>query len=146
MLNILALTVTALFVVPWPVSTESIDCSEVDGQAATVWSHPTRPELVAVLCRHDPLPGWWDSLWIVETASGEAPRIIEVPLHGTEVAHFSWLDCPGPPLAHVVDRTHMGTTTDRVWRIEAGGRVQLVESSRLPRGVLNVRRHVPCLP
>ena len=146
MLNLLVLALTAVFVLPSAASAVTLDCSEVDGEVAVVWPHPARPELAAVLCRHDPLPGWWDSLWIVDTARRDGPRIIRVPLHGTGVAHFSWLDCPGPALAHVVDRTHMGTTTDQVLRVETGGRVQVVESSRLPRGALSVRRHVPCLP
>ena len=121
-----------------------IDCSSVGAELAAAWLHPNRLDLAAVLCRHDPLPGWWDSLWIVETASGDAPRIVELPLHGTGVAGFSWLDCPGPALAHVVDRTHMGTINDRVFRVGSGGRLQVVDSMRLPPGSGGARPHVPC--
>ena len=69
---------------------------------------------------------------------------LEVPLHGTGIARFAWLDCLGPALAHVVDKTHMGTLTDQVLRIEPGGRIQVVESTRLPPGSGAVRMHVPC--
>ena len=136
----------ALFVFPSPIAAVTIDCSEVGGVAAAAWRHPNRPELVAVLCRHDPLPGWWDSLWIVETAPGDAPRIVEVPLHGTGVARFAWLYCPGPALAPVVDRTHMGTITDRVFRVESAGRLQVVDSMRLRPGSGSARPRVRCPP
>ena len=141
-----AIAVLFALVSPAPAAAVIIDCSEVGGVVVAVWRHETRPELVAVLCRHDPVPGWWDSLWIVQTAPGAAPRIIEVPLHGTGVARFSWLDCPGPALAHVVDRTHMGTITDRVFRVESGGRLQVVDSMRPRPGSGSARPHVRCPP
>ena len=100
--------VPVLVVLLSPVAAVTIDCSDLGGEPAAAWPHPTRLALVAVLCQGDPLPGWWDSLWIVETAPGDAPRIIEVPLHGTGVARFSWLDCPGTAVAYVVDRTAHG--------------------------------------
>ena len=149
MLKTLAVTplltgVAVLFVFPSPAGAVAIDCSEVGAVAAAAWRHPTRPGLVAVLCRHDPLPGWSDSLWIVEAAPGAVPEIIEVPLHGTGVDSSTWLECPGPALAHVVDRTHMGTVTDQVLRVEPRGRVRVVEATRLPPGSGSARSHVAC--
>ena len=41
--------------------------------------------------------------WIIGTVPRAVPWILDVPLHGTGVVRFSWLDCPGPALAHVVD-------------------------------------------
>ena len=102
------------------------DCADRGATEAVVWPHPTCPQLVAVLCRHDPLPGWWDSLWIVQTRSGRSPLVLQVPLHGTGVDHFAWQDSPGAPLAHVIDRTHMGTVTDQLLRLDLGGRLQIV--------------------
>lgn len=114
------------------------------GVQAMAWPHPTTPALVAILCRHDPFPGWWDSLWIVRTRRGAAADIIPVPLHGTGVDRFAWLDCPGPALAHVVDRTHMGTLFDQVLRLDAHGRIQVVEGTRLPPGTGSARTRVRC--
>ena len=140
--------VGVLFALPSPAGAVIVDCSQVGSQPAAVWPHPTRPELMAVLCQGDPLPGWLDSLWIIGTVPGAAPWIIEVPLHGTGVVRFSWLDCPGSVLAHVVDRTHMGTITDRVLRVHSGGRsggrLQVVDSARLPPGTGSARTRVPC--
>ena len=52
------------------VAQAPLDCRHAGAVPATSWPHPTRPQLVAVLCRHDPLPGWWDSLWIAERRLG----------------------------------------------------------------------------
>lgn len=65
--------VAVLFVLASRAVAVTIDCSKVGAEPAAAWRHPTQPELVAVLCRHDPLPGWWDSLWIVATAPGTRP-------------------------------------------------------------------------
>ena len=136
--------VVVLFVMSPLPAVAAIDCPDVGAEPASTWRHPTQTGLVAVLCRHDPLPGWWDSLWIVETAPGGASWTLEVPLHGTGVDRFSWLDCPGPVLARVVDRTHMGTLTDRVWRLDPDGQIYVVEATRLPPGSGAPRSRVPC--
>ena len=126
------------------VAQAPLDCTHAGAVLATSWPHPTRPQLVALLCRHDPLPGWWDSLWLVETRSGRIAEMIEVPLYGTGVDRFAWLDCPGLPLAHVVDRTHMGTLTDQVLRIQPDGRVEVVQSTRFAPGTASARTQVSC--
>ena len=77
-------------------------------------------------------PGMFKTFSLVATRPGEAPDVIEVPLHGTGVERFVWLDCPGPPLAYIVDRTHMGTFTDQVLRLEpaAGSRLSRARGCR----------------
>ena len=120
------------------------DCADLSAVAAAVWRHPGEPQLVAVLCRHDPFPGWWDSLWLMDTRRADAPVVVAFPLHGTGIDRFAWLDCPGALLAHVVDSTHMGTITDQVVEIEPGGRIEIIESVRLPPGTGTGRTQVPC--
>ena len=119
-----------------PADAQSVDpeavCRPAGAAVASLWPHRRRAGLIAVLCRHDPLPGWWDSLWIAGPGSAAA----EVPLNGTGVVSFAWLDCPGQALAHVVDRTHMGTLTDQLLRVGPGGGVEVVDRARLPRGSL----------
>ena len=139
------LAVAVLLVLPSIGAAAPVECPELGGEPGTVWPHPDRPGLVALLCHDDSWPGWFDSLWIVETADRSPASEIRVPLHGSGVAHFSWLDCSGPPLAYVVDRTHMGTITEQVLRLESGGRLRFVARGRLGRGA-DPRSDVRCLP
>ena len=118
------------------------DCAGVGAAEAWARPHPGRPHLAAVLCRWDPFPGWSESLWIVD-AAGDEPTALRVPLHGTGIESFRWLDCPGALAAHVVDATHMGTLTDRVVRIVAA-RVEVVDRARFRRGTGAVRSRAPC--
>ena len=137
--------VVVLLVLPSIGAAAPVECPELGGEPGTVWPHPDRLGLIAVLCHDHSWPGWFDSLWIVETADRSPASVIRVPLHGSGVAHFSWLDCSGPPLAYVVDRTHMGTTTEHVLRFEPGGRLRFVARGRLARGA-DPRSDVRCLP
>lgn len=120
----------------------AFDCAGVGAVEAWVRPHPSRPHLAAVLCREDPFPGWWESLWIVDTEGGE-PTVLRVRLHGTGIEHFAWIDCPGAPLAHVVDSTHMGTLTDGLIRI-VGERIEVVDRAQFRRGAGVVRSSAPC--
>ena len=123
-------------------SPPAFDCASVDSVQAWVRPHPTRPQLVAVLCREDPLPGWWESLWIVDT-EGDEPTVLRVRLHGTGIESFAWIDCPGEAMAHVVDTTHMGTLTDGVIRID-GERIEVVDRAQFRRGAGAIRSAAPC--
>ena len=110
---------------------QTFDCANRGGDLAHVWLHPADSRVRAVLCRHDPFPGWSETLWLLDLRNAAAPDVVvQVPLHGTDVASFTWLACPEEPLAHVVDRTHMGTITDRVFRLGEGGRLELVDHCR----------------
>ena len=111
-----------------------VDCSHADADFAAAWPHPARPYVVALLCRHDPFPGWWDTLWIADTRTGASTGLVEVPLHGTGVDRFEWLDCPGALVARVVDRTHMGTVTDRVLRFDFDDAVEVLDPDRMVPG------------
>ena len=103
-------------------------CPDADSVEAARWPHPTQP-LVAVLCRYDPFPGWSEGLWILA-----ADRAAQIPLYGSGVDSFAWLDCAGEVLAHVVDSTHMGTLTDRILRFDADGTVQVVDNILIEPG------------
>ena len=152
MLNLLAALCLWTLVPGVPLSVLSafrqpqiFDCAERGGDLAHVWLHPADSGLRAVLCRHDPFPGWSESLWLLDLRNAAAPDVVvEIPLHGTGVASFAWLACPGEPLAHVVDRTHMGTVTDRVFRLGEGGRLGLVDRRRPGPGTSCPRTSVPC--
>ena len=123
-------------------SAPAFDCADVDAVEAWVQVHPNRPRLRAVLCREDPFPGWWESLWIVDT-EGDGPTVLRVRLHGTGIERFAWIDCPGAPLAHVVDTTHMGTLTDAIIRID-DERIEVVDRAQFRRGAGVVRSSAPC--
>ena len=124
------------------------DYADRGGDLAHVWLHPADSGLRAILCRHDPFPGWSESLWLLDLCNAAAPDVaVEVPLHGTGVASFAWLACPGELLAHVVDRTHMGTITDQVFRLGEGGRVfvyrvEARKSAKWCAGLVRMCRYV----
>ena len=145
LLVLTAVNLLSVMVLPVAAGTQAappFDCASVDAAAAWVRPHPSRPHLAAVLCREDPLPGWWESLWIVDTEGGE-PTALRVRLHGTGIEHFAWIDCPGALLAHVVDTTHMGTLSDRVIRI-VDERIEVVDRAQFRRGAGAVRSSAPC--
>ena len=94
--------------------------SVADRTAAAVswWRHPTTGAGV-VRCQHDPLPGWSESAWLIWDADPAIPT--RVPMYGTGILTFAWIDCPGRLVAHVVTATHMGTTSDAIVEFSAGG-------------------------
>ena len=109
-----------------------------DSVEAVRWPHPTEA-VVAVLCRDDPWPGWSESLWVLD---GE--RVTKLPLHGSGVDSFAWLDCDDLVLAHIVDSTHMGTVTDRIMSFQEDGTIRAVDEMRIHPDRGTARTNPPC--
>ena len=116
----------------------------MDVPQAGAWTHPARSDLLAVLCRHDHLGGWSHSLWFLDSGQAAPPEFVQVPLHGTGIAFFAWLDCPGDPVAHVLDRTAMGTLTFQIVRLESGPQLRVLQSTLLPPGSDRTRFPLSC--
>ena len=119
-------------------------CTGINGVQAGAWPHPARSDLTAVLCRNDQRTGWKQSLWFLESGQRATPEFVQVPLHGTGIAFFAWLNCPGDPVAHVIDRTAIGTLTFQTVRLESGPQVRVLKSTPLAPGSNRTRFPPSC--